>query len=108
MPNSFHLLFISLLLFSTSDGTQLIVVNNCKDLIWPAILGTAGHQTPNDGGFPLYSGQQLVVEVPSGGREGYGPDRAAALIKLVEVLARQETATANCIVGASGANHPQP
>ncbi|KAL0382027.1 UNVERIFIED_CONTAM: Thaumatin-like protein [Sesamum calycinum] len=46
------------------DGTQLIVVNNCKDHIWPAILGTAGHQTPNDGGFPLFSGQQLVVEVP--------------------------------------------
>ncbi|KAK4403292.1 Thaumatin-like protein [Sesamum angolense] len=64
MPNSFHLLFISLLLFFTSDGTQLIVVNNCKDHIWPAILGNAGHQTPNDGGFPLYSGQQLVVEVP--------------------------------------------
>lgn len=47
-----------------ADGTQLIIVNNCKDHIWPATLGTAGHQTLNDGGFALYSGQQVVVEAP--------------------------------------------
>ncbi|KAI3470767.1 hypothetical protein Pfo_027430 [Paulownia fortunei] len=67
MPNS--LLLFSLIYFFTSifssDGIQLIVVNNCKDHIWPAILGTAGHQTPNDGGFRLYSGQQVVVEAPN-------------------------------------------
>lgn len=59
------LFLLSLLCFCTfADGIQLIVVNNCKDYIWPAILGTAGHPTLNDGGFPLRSGQQVEIEAP--------------------------------------------
>ncbi|KAG8390836.1 hypothetical protein BUALT_Bualt01G0124900 [Buddleja alternifolia] len=59
----FFLLCFFTSIFS-SDGAQLIIANNCKDHIWPAILGTAGQETLNGGGFPLYSGQQVVVEAP--------------------------------------------
>lgn len=45
-------------------GTQLILVNNCKESIWPGLLGNAGHQTPAEGGFLLCSGEQIVLEVP--------------------------------------------
>ncbi|XP_015876843.2 thaumatin-like protein isoform X1 [Ziziphus jujuba] len=45
-------------------GTQLIIVNNCKESIWPGILGSAGHQTPQDGGFHLYSGEQVSLQLP--------------------------------------------
>ncbi|CAK9135644.1 unnamed protein product [Ilex paraguariensis] len=57
----FLYLFISL---SLADGTQLIIVNHCKESIWPGTLGTVGHQTPKDGGFHLHSGEQIVMEVP--------------------------------------------
>ncbi|KAL8462871.1 hypothetical protein ACS0TY_032946 [Phlomoides rotata] len=64
------LLFFFFLLLSfvgpiySSDGIQLVIENNCKENIWPAILGTAGQQTLSDGGFSLRSGQQAVVEAP--------------------------------------------
>ena len=32
--------------------------------IWLRLLATAGHLTPKDGGFHLYSGEELVFEVP--------------------------------------------
>ena len=32
--------------------------------IWPRLLATAGHLTPKDGGFHLYSGEEVVFEVP--------------------------------------------
>ncbi|GMP23083.1 hypothetical protein CsSME_00000817 [Camellia sinensis var. sinensis] len=70
MITSFHIMDRSsapVRIFATElieDGTQLIVVNNCKETIWPGILGTAGHPTPKDGGFPLYIGEQVVIEAP--------------------------------------------
>ncbi|KAJ9175747.1 hypothetical protein P3X46_014271 [Hevea brasiliensis] len=57
----FFLLFIS---SSSADGTELIIVNNCKESVWPGILGTAGHETPREGGFQLSSGEQTVLQVP--------------------------------------------
>ena len=59
-----------------TDGIQLLIVNNCKESIWPGILGNAGHPTPKDGGFHLSSGEQLILDVPEGwsgriwGRQG--------------------------------------
>ncbi|KAK3009484.1 hypothetical protein RJ639_015445 [Escallonia herrerae] len=51
--------------FFLLGGThQLILVNNCKESIWPGVLGGAGHPTPNDGGFLLNSGQEVVMDVP--------------------------------------------
>lgn len=52
------------MLVDFADGIQLIIVNNCKQTIWPGILGTAGYQTPKNGGFPLYIGEEVVMEVP--------------------------------------------
>ncbi|KAH6798417.1 Pathogenesis-related thaumatin superfamily protein [Perilla frutescens var. frutescens] len=52
---------------STTNGGgvhQLIVVNNCKESIWPGIQGGAGHPTPRDGGFLLTRGQEVVIDVP--------------------------------------------
>ncbi|GKU91971.1 hypothetical protein SLE2022_070630 [Rubroshorea leprosula] len=67
MSAAFDLLFFFLcilILFSLSDGTQLIIVNNCQESIWPGILATAGHDTPVDGGFYLNCGEQTVLELP--------------------------------------------
>ncbi|KAJ7960140.1 Thaumatin-like protein [Quillaja saponaria] len=66
MPTTSNVFFFLCILISISstDGVQLIIVNNCKQSIWPGILGTAGHPTPKDGGFHLYSGEQVVMEVP--------------------------------------------
>lgn len=52
------------------------MVNNCKEDVWPALLGGAGHPSPKDGGFLLSSGEETVLEVPQGwsgriwGRQG--------------------------------------
>ncbi|XP_057476472.1 thaumatin-like protein isoform X2 [Actinidia eriantha] len=46
------------------DGTQLIIVNNCLDTVWPGILGTTGHPTPKEGGFRLCSGEEVVIDLP--------------------------------------------
>lgn len=59
-----------------TDGTQLIIVNNCKESVWPGILGNAGLPSPKDGGFHLASGEEVVLQVPEGwagriwGRQG--------------------------------------
>lgn len=60
-------LIVSLFLFLTVTsgiGNQLILVNNCKEGIWPGIQGSAGMQTLKDGGFPLSSGEEVVIDVP--------------------------------------------
>ncbi|KAB1217841.1 Thaumatin-like protein [Morella rubra] len=65
MPNSSLLLFLCILYsLCVSDAVELIVVNHCKESIWPGVLGSAGQPTPKDGGFHLYSGEQVVLEVP--------------------------------------------
>ncbi|KAK1312768.1 Thaumatin-like protein [Acorus calamus] len=53
-------------LFSLSHGTQLILVNNCNESIWPGILGGAGHPSPADGGFHLDRFEESVLAVPDG------------------------------------------
>ncbi|KAK6933148.1 Thaumatin family [Dillenia turbinata] len=45
-------------------GTQLIIVNNCTESIWPGILGSAGHPYLKDGSFHPYSGEQVVLDDP--------------------------------------------
>ncbi|KAL6980571.1 hypothetical protein U1Q18_022212 [Sarracenia purpurea var. burkii] len=65
--STFPSLFVFIILFksiSSTDGTQLVIVNNCKETVWPGILGTAGHPTPQDGGFRLCSGEQAIIQVP--------------------------------------------
>ncbi|KAL5170880.1 Thaumatin-like protein [Glycine soja] len=47
-----------------TDGTQLIIVNNCKESVWPGILGNGGHPSPKHGGFHLGSGEEIVIHVP--------------------------------------------
>lgn len=51
-------------LLSLSYGIQLIIVNNCKQSIWPGILGSAGHDSPKNGGFSLYSGEEVFLDLP--------------------------------------------
>ncbi|KAI6675077.1 hypothetical protein NL676_002983 [Syzygium grande] len=80
-------LFIPILLhlltsLCVSNGAQLILVNNCQETIWPGLLGGAGHPSPQEGGFVLSSGEEVVVDVPekwSGriwGRQGCCFDQA--------------------------------
>ncbi|GLT92577.1 hypothetical protein SLE2022_104080 [Rubroshorea leprosula] len=63
---SCSLIFLLLLasLSIIADGEQLIVVNNCNESIWPGILGGAGQDTPNNGGFHLGCGEEVVFDVP--------------------------------------------
>ncbi|KAM7271409.1 hypothetical protein ACFE04_030623 [Oxalis oulophora] len=59
------LLIAILLSVSFAEGTtELIILNNCKETIWPGVLATTGHQTPRDGGFRLPSGDQTVIQLP--------------------------------------------
>ncbi|KAL4188742.1 hypothetical protein AMTRI_Chr08g161900 [Amborella trichopoda] len=75
-PIFFLFLFFLCNSLYSSDAVELIVVNNCKEAVWPGILGGAGHDSPEDGGFLLEPGQQTVVKVPQGwsgrlwGRQG--------------------------------------
>ncbi|KAF8395150.1 hypothetical protein HHK36_019091 [Tetracentron sinense] len=67
MPTSSHLFSFLLYLFislSFTDGTQLILVNNCNESVWPGILGSAGHQSPREGGFHLSSAEEVVLDLP--------------------------------------------
>ncbi|KAL5973394.1 hypothetical protein ACLOJK_030044 [Asimina triloba] len=71
MPTPSRLFFIISLFFSfcfsnAGRGVQLIVVNNCNQSVWPGILGGAGQQSPQDGGFHLSSGEEVVLNVPDG------------------------------------------
>ncbi|OVA20369.1 Thaumatin [Macleaya cordata] len=54
-------LFISL---SFSNGIQLILVNNCRESIWPGVLGSVGHSSLGNGGFHLNFGEEVVINVP--------------------------------------------
>ncbi|KAK7856713.1 thaumatin-like protein [Quercus suber] len=77
--------------------TLLPVVNFVLQMghIWLGLLATAGHLTPKDGGFHLYSVEEVVFEVPerwSGrvwGRQGCCFDEEIGKVhaKLVTVLA---------------------
>ncbi|CAL1399075.1 unnamed protein product [Linum trigynum] len=58
------LLISLLLLIPNTSAEQLILVNNCKESIWPGILGSAGQPTPLNGGFHLGSGEEVVFDVP--------------------------------------------
>uniref|UniRef100_A0A0D9XVS1 Thaumatin-like protein n=1 Tax=Leersia perrieri TaxID=77586 RepID=A0A0D9XVS1_9ORYZ len=46
-------------------GIQLIMVNNCGESVWPGILGSAGHPTPQSGGFHLGPGEETAFDVPT-------------------------------------------
>ena len=58
------------------EEVSLIIVNNCNESVWPALLGGAGHHSPEGGGFRLATGEEAVFSVPSGwsgriwGRQG--------------------------------------
>ncbi|KAE8669288.1 Thaumatin-like protein [Hibiscus syriacus] len=56
--------FFSSCIFVSTDGIQLILVNNCKETIWPGILVSAGHEAIRDGGFPLACSEQTTLELP--------------------------------------------
>uniref|UniRef100_A0ACD6AQY9 Uncharacterized protein n=1 Tax=Avena sativa TaxID=4498 RepID=A0ACD6AQY9_AVESA len=45
---------------------HLIMVNNCAESVWPGILATAGHATPQSGGFHLGAGEETTFDVPVG------------------------------------------
>lgn len=68
--------FFLIYIYIVTDGSQLILVNNCKESVWPGILGSGGQPSPKQGGFQLCSGEQTVLEVPEGwsgriwGRQG--------------------------------------
>lgn len=49
---------------AASGHIQLIMVNNCAESVWPALLGTTGHVTPQSGGFHLGAGEELTFNVP--------------------------------------------
>ncbi|URE27594.1 hypothetical protein MUK42_05852 [Musa troglodytarum] len=55
---------------------QLVLVNHCNYGVWPGVLGSVGHNSPEGGGFHLGIGQEAVLAVPSGwsgriwGRQG--------------------------------------
>lgn len=72
---------MSVLLFH-AGGTQLILVNNCNESVWPGILGGAGHAVPEKGGFHLGLGEEVVFTVPNGwsgriwGRQGCSFDES--------------------------------
>ena len=42
------------------------MVNNCAESVWPAMLGTTGHATPQSGGFHLGPGEETTFDVPVG------------------------------------------
>ncbi|KAM7255050.1 hypothetical protein ACFE04_020291 [Oxalis oulophora] len=56
--------FLAVVVYVTNGAHQIIVVNNCKESIWPGIQGGAGQQTIKDGGFLLTSGQEVAMDVP--------------------------------------------
>ncbi|KAM0849716.1 hypothetical protein ACQ4PT_053557 [Festuca glaucescens] len=65
--NCTSLLLRSLLAAAAADGRiHLIIVNNCAESVWPGILATAGHATPQSGGFHLGAGEETTFDVPVG------------------------------------------
>ncbi|KAI3503409.1 hypothetical protein L1887_31850 [Cichorium endivia] len=49
---------------SCVSSLHLILVNNCRESIWPGLQGGAGHPSPKDGGFRLDGAKEVVVDVP--------------------------------------------
>ncbi|KAL4386464.1 hypothetical protein GQ457_09G029730 [Hibiscus cannabinus] len=87
------------------DGIQLILVNNCKETIWPGILASAGHETPRDGGFPLSCGEQTALELPERWSGRIWPRQVAVSTKQGKVHVKQVIAPAFYNAKASAANH---
>ncbi|KAF7845464.1 thaumatin-like protein [Senna tora] len=58
------LLFYLIALFSITDGAKLILLNNCRESVWPGILGSSGQATPRNGGFHLGTGEEALLHVP--------------------------------------------
>ncbi|VFQ99430.1 unnamed protein product [Cuscuta campestris] len=63
-PLILSLLVIFFISFGADGNTQLLLVNNCKQIIWPGILGNAGHETPENGGFRLPVGHRAALNLP--------------------------------------------
>jgi len=57
--------------FAVAHGTQLIIVKNCKEC--------ARHPSPKDGGFHLFTGEEVVLELPKDGQGEYGEDKVFVL-----------------------------
>ncbi|MQL97822.1 hypothetical protein Taro_030516 [Colocasia esculenta] len=63
-------------------STRIVIVNNCNESVWPAVLGVAGHPTPMHGGFHLGAAEAASFEAPCGwsgrvwGRRGCCFDKA--------------------------------
>ncbi|URE27591.1 hypothetical protein MUK42_05852 [Musa troglodytarum] len=67
---------VSVTLLVLPGEVQLVLVNHCNYGVWPGVLGSVGHNSPEGGGFHLGIGQEAVLAVPSGwsgriwGRQG--------------------------------------
>ncbi|KAJ6357689.1 hypothetical protein OIU78_005518 [Salix suchowensis] len=96
----FHFFLLCMIIsLSITDGTELIIVNNCKDSIWPGILGTAGHVTPREGGFLLLSGEQTVLQVPDKWSGRIWPRQGCCFD---ETTGRGSCQTGDCAGGGAG------
>ncbi|TVU23274.1 hypothetical protein EJB05_25629, partial [Eragrostis curvula] len=89
---------ISLLVTSSAQdaagvkGVQLILVNNCAESVWPGLLGTAGHATPESGGFHLAPGDEAAFDVPHGWSGRVWPRRGCSF----DARGRGACATGDC------------
>ncbi|XP_004503196.1 thaumatin-like protein [Cicer arietinum] len=70
--SSHHFIFFCFLLsisvsgvVTYGKGIQLIIVNNCKESVWPGILSNGGQPSIKEGGFHLPSGEEIVLQVPN-------------------------------------------
>ncbi|KAL6654465.1 hypothetical protein ACP70R_007930 [Stipagrostis hirtigluma subsp. patula] len=77
---------------ASGKGIQLIVVNNCNESVWPGLLGTAGHPTPEYGGFHLAPGDEAAFEVPLGWSGRVWPRRGCTF----DARGRGGCATGDC------------
>ncbi|KAF2912288.1 thaumatin-like protein isoform X1 [Oryza sativa Japonica Group] len=75
-----------------NGGIQLIMVNNCGESVWPGLLGTAGHPTPQSGGFHLGAGEEAALEVPAGWSGRVWPRRGCSF----DSRGRGSCATGDC------------
>ncbi|GKE61212.1 thaumatin-like protein, partial [Tanacetum coccineum] len=62
MAQTSYSLFILVCMFL--NAVQLILVNNCRESIWPGLQGGAGHLSPKDRGFRLGEAEEVVINVP--------------------------------------------
>ncbi|XP_025828280.1 thaumatin-like protein [Panicum hallii] len=77
---------------ASNGGVQLILVNNCAESIWPGLLGTAGHPTPQSGGFHLAPGDETAFDVPLGWSGRLWPRRGCSF----DGRGRGSCATGDC------------